>query len=904
MSKKCLAIAKKAMVWTLAASMLVATPLTASAAGLRGVYSVSDGWNDDTNESMTGTVTNTDTNTNSGVLKDNELSIMGIVLDKSHVDVEVGGKRETLTATVVIDGELKDKDGNVKTDEVLAELTRKIKWEVLNPDGTINADTNKILSISATTKGDRSQITLNPRRGTKAGEDMIVRAKIDGRYSYDSVEEKLVLTENATEGYSKTATVSIKQYGDFVYKDIPEQYVKHTLTMNDWVTRDPETANDEIAWEISTMSPKGCAKINNAGVLTFVKEGTVTVKGTTEKGISHVSDPIKISAGYPVSSIVIVDPDKINADFNGAQTKKDVEDNYAFTDGKNKKNKTDIDLGKDDENPFDAEVVLFSKVKIQDPAKPTREKTVELREGQAYTKLDENKQPVQVEAGWEITDDISWSSSKTAVATVGAVKDGAEVEALSAGSAVITAKATSNKSAKLTVTVTATMARDGLSFNWDENTVLHSGQSVDLNEYLVRKPEGNRDALTWTVPDSTQKKSGSVNSKGIFKVANTVAVGEVTVKVQGKKAYTDEEGSYKPEATVTIKVEQGNIRGITITEEETDTVIAKADVDSRDKVVQDADVKSATKNSTDVPVPTGRTYVAKVTEGSTGDASSLVWKHNDPKGKVIDFTNNEDGTVSIKAKAKGKVKFTVSGVYKVTKGDKTSGKAISTTFTVNVLQPVETIKLNKTLVVLNQKDHATKGTQPQKVSLKATLGPKGVNTKEPVIWSVKQIAGTADGTPEKLVDNKGKEITKTSVSVTLTKPITGNVYEITARTASGASATTIVKVLKQTDKVILAKDKDVTSTDSANIYGKSVDVYPGGTLPLFPMIKLKAGNELYAPDTFYCESVEYSVSKKGIITIDSDGTIHAIKKGNVTITVKTPTNKKATLKVNVKQPLG
>ena len=42
MSKKCLAIAKKAMVWTLAASMLVSTPLTASAAGLRDVYSVSD----------------------------------------------------------------------------------------------------------------------------------------------------------------------------------------------------------------------------------------------------------------------------------------------------------------------------------------------------------------------------------------------------------------------------------------------------------------------------------------------------------------------------------------------------------------------------------------------------------------------------------------------------------------------------------------------------------------------------------------------------------------------------------------------------------------------------------------------------------------------------------------------
>ncbi len=889
MSKKCLAIAKKAMVWTLAASMLVSTPLTASAAGLRDVYSVSDGWNDDiTNtgdESHTGTVTNTDTNTDSGVLKNNELNIMGIVLDKEHVDVEVRGKKQTLTATVVIDGKLYDKNELEKTDEILAQLTKKIKWEVLNPDGTITSDTNKILSVAVTNKGDRSQITLNPRKGTKAGEDMIVRAKIDGAYSFDPENGKIVLTTNATEGFEAEATVSIKEYGDFAFKDIPTQYVKHTLNLNEMVTRDPETANDTITWEILATNPKSSAKINNAGVLTFAKAGTVQVQGTTEKGIQHFTT-INIEAGYPVSKILIVDPAKEDSD-----PAKNV-----FTNAKNQKNKKDIDLGKDDENPFGVDVVLYSKVKIQDPAKPTKEKTVELREGEGYIKLVDG-QPVEVKEGsWSITDDIVWTSNKAATATVDGDNDGASVEALAAGSAVITAKATSNKSAKLTVTVAATMGRDGLSFNWDESTKLYSGQSVDLNNYLVRKPAGNRDALSWSIPkvDGKKVKSASVSGKGVFKVANTVVDEIVEVKVEGKKKYTDEKGDYKPAATVKIAVEQGNIRGIFVTEEETDKVLAKADVNGSDKVVQDNAVKAATKNTTDVSVPKGRTYVASVAEDSKGNASSLVWKHNDSKGKVVEFKDNGDGTVSIKAKAKGKVKVTVSGVYTTKKG---TGKAINTSFTINVVQPVETITMAKSLVVINQKDSKSVTGQSQKVSLKATLGPKGVNTKEPITWSIVKISGASDGTVAP-TDKKGP-ITKSSVKFELKKPMTGDIYKVTARTKSGASATTTIKVLEKTNSVVLAKDAEGKET-----FGKSITMYTGDKEQVFPRIKLKGKATLYEPGENDIEDVEYSLSKKGIVSIDEDGNIYAIKKGNVTVTVKTPTNKKATLKITVKNPLG
>ena len=110
---------KKAMVFTLTAAMLVGTPLTASAAPLNSVYSVGDHWggqyDDGDDTSHTGTVSNTATNTNPGVLKDNETRILGIALDKTHLDVEVEGEQETITATILTDadaGELEDKYGN------------------------------------------------------------------------------------------------------------------------------------------------------------------------------------------------------------------------------------------------------------------------------------------------------------------------------------------------------------------------------------------------------------------------------------------------------------------------------------------------------------------------------------------------------------------------------------------------------------------------------------------------------------------------------------------------------------------------------------------------------------------------------------------------------------------------
>ena len=81
---------QKAMVFTLTAAMLVGTPLTASAAGLVGLYKIEDQWGNNVDEngnktdvihgnSNTGTVTSTGSRT---AVLDNEGTILGISLSE------------------------------------------------------------------------------------------------------------------------------------------------------------------------------------------------------------------------------------------------------------------------------------------------------------------------------------------------------------------------------------------------------------------------------------------------------------------------------------------------------------------------------------------------------------------------------------------------------------------------------------------------------------------------------------------------------------------------------------------------------------------------------------------------------------------------------------------------------
>lgn len=264
MRKKCIAIAKKAMVWTLAASMLVATPLTASAAGLRDVYKVEDGWGgdvpSDSKDTRTGTVTSTNTGTYTGVLKD-EQKLTGIVLNETDVKMEMDGAYDPKNP--VLKGLEVEFLGNLSQDEK-DKLAKHLTWKssklsVVNLNNRIDAENNK-----KDPNGSLEKMTLVARGGGEATVTV----------SLDDHENNIHFTS--------TATVFVKQYAEKLWFDEeltanPNQitYEGTSVDLNEYLKKEPSTANDEVTFEI-VKDPDKAATLKN-GVLKFKakKDGKV-----------------------------------------------------------------------------------------------------------------------------------------------------------------------------------------------------------------------------------------------------------------------------------------------------------------------------------------------------------------------------------------------------------------------------------------------------------------------------------------------------------------------------------------------------------------------------------------------------------------------------------------------------
>ncbi len=289
MRKKCIAIAKKTMVWALAASMLVATPLTASAAGLRDVYKVEDGWGEtvgepDEKDTRTGTVSATGSNT--GVLN-NESKILGISLNKTNIKMEMDGSYDPAkTVTEKLEVSLIFASGVKKEDQakITEQLKSSFRWETSDRD---------IVTVTAKENG---QVKDNPNTNVvalnaKAGGSATVTVSLDRDYLGEDIH------------FKAAANVSIKQYADLVEPNPAEstQFIGHTLKIKDAFIVTPDTANEAIVYDIEEQNPAGVATLKN-GVLTFKKAGSVKVFAVTEKG-DKTPATITVSEGNPAKSI-------------------------------------------------------------------------------------------------------------------------------------------------------------------------------------------------------------------------------------------------------------------------------------------------------------------------------------------------------------------------------------------------------------------------------------------------------------------------------------------------------------------------------------------------------------------------------------------------------------------------
>ncbi|MDE7179332.1 MAG: hypothetical protein K2O59_16140 [Lachnospiraceae bacterium] len=846
---------QKAMVFTLTAAMLVGTPMTASAAGLVDLYSVSDGSGpaDDYDENMNPTGTVTNTNTKTGVLSDNETKIVGFVLDQDYVSTEVGANPQpTLTATVILDG--------TTDEEMVSRINGLIRWET--------SDNSKV-SIKADAS-DRTVVTLNPKKAANVGDEVVITASIGGKYPFEYTDpttgEKKTI-EGSEVLRTATAKVFVKEYTTTLsftkekYNDQDGVLVKHTLDMNKWLNRKPITANDSITWSISKTS---AATISNDGVVTLKKfdtkkpeNNTFKVTAVSEKGAKATAE-LTVGEGVAANSVKIFE-------------RKDGKDEKEELKGTVKK-----DAGGEENWPG----------------------------MQVHAKMEPK------EAGKIVTDKIKWNSNRPAIVEVTEDASDSTLATLvpkAIGTAKITATATSGKKSSFSVKVSATL--NGLKIAAVPETA-YTGQSITLD--VVRDPAMNKDALSWSVWEdeyyTTKSKDVTINAKGVLKVKNTLKADKVYVKVQSKKdkkiANTDKTGNTLGTQKAEIKLQQSSINGITVTDitnkKEEPKLVTKVWLDGTRQ-------KKEGTAKTEIRIPINGVYQATVEDdlAAAGKANNETLSWTNSNSKVAEMTVGEDGKVTIKPMKKGTTKITASGI-KVTKWNDEEKKSAKTTkvikaqFTVNVIQPTTSLKLNKTDIVLYPKANNAK----QTVSLKATMNPKGA--ADAVKWTV--TGKDKDGKEITVSDPKVSGKNGVNGKVELAAPALGDVYTVKAISATGVSATAKIKVLKKPTSVEIhdpEKDGNVKfsepkATGNGTIANtKYVEI--GKSFEMKPEINLGTARaaDWVVAGTGYTEGVTYTQSGAGKVNIIGNK-VYGVKEGKVTITAKTPNNKKTTLKVEVR----
>jgi uncharacterized protein YjdB len=230
---------------------------------------------------------------------------------------------------------------------------------------------------------------------------------------------------------------------------------------------------------------------------------------------------------------------------------------------------------------------------------------------------------------------VTWSSSKTSVATVDA---NGKVTAVAEGTATITAKA-GNKSATCSVTVT-------------KNVV--AVESITLDKSSLELNEGETATLVATVkPDNATNKTVTWSSSRTS-VATVDANGKVTAVAEGTATITAQAGDKTATCTVTVKKNVVAVESVTIdksslelTEGETATLVATVKPDNAtNKTVtwssSNQSVATVDQNGTVTAVAEGNTTITAKAGDKTATCTVTVKKNGMNAGDPEGF-NNENG---------------------------------------------------------------------------------------------------------------------------------------------------------------------------------------------------------------------------------------------------------------------
>ena len=854
---------QKAMVFTLTAAMLIGTPLSASAAGLVDIYKTEDGWGNKVpgsdDDTRTGTVTSTVTSTDTRVLGVDTV-LEGIVLSETDVELELVGayssKEEDLVKKLLtVDFEWSDGNDHEADEEL---LKKKFKWET--------KDKNVVSLNNPSKNGNLDQMEVVAKAGGKAA--VVV--------SLDDYANNI--------HFKTTANVVVKQYAsNLSFSDElgKEAYENVSLTLEDYLVRDPKTASDEVSYEVV----RGNGTIKN-GVLKLgklTKGDKVTVIAIGEKRKSKPTE-ITIKPAVPATKVAI--------------RKVDTTDKIT---------KYDWLVNTESENQF--EVVLDTKVT----------KNITLKD------FGEEKR-------FELcTDKITWSSQKPEIVAVKGSSKGDVVTLVpkKVGSSKITAQTSSGKKGTLNVTVRANLT--GFEISAD-TTTLYSGQSIKLNatQYFAKENGDAREngnftdaGLTWSFDGdkyavNAMKKVAKLNAKtGVLTINpdvtshSQIRITATNAKKTGKKGDSvgvNDAKKLEPigeEKSLVFDLKQINITDITVYENtgEDAEAIAHVFVDNTGKKPKLVTEKISKDRSTvTIPAGTTRTY-AVVAKGSVVGTDEKVainaedmlnWASAKEKVAVATRINGAKRG-NVKAESKGSAKITVSGATTL---DGKKYKAISASFTASVTAPTKSIKLST-------KNSAIQATgKKQTVTIKAALDKGCTSKTKEIVWDAyKTDAATGKQTPLTATGGKvqlaaGGYNAGDTILVTAKIPSAGVQSRMTLKVVEPSIAVEIRngKTEGAGEIFTVGKKKNnaeikLSDGDTANL--QMVSMVKAGTKTEYAWVK--AGGDEKHPNV---ANVTYTVNKKGIVQIVGSE-VKGIKAGTVKITATTADGKKATLTVKV-----
>ena len=637
-------------------------------------------------------------------------------------------------------------------------------------------------------------------------------------------------------------------------------YEGTSVDLNEYLKKEPSTANDEVTFEI-VKDPDKAATLKN-GVLKFKakKDGKVVTVVAIGERHKSANTPITVQKANHATKVEIREV------------------------GKDKVKKFDwlVNTYGDEENKIESapkfEAVLWAKV---DGSNKAKELTAEDRN--------------------QCTDKITWSSKKPAIVEVEGNGDQVTLIPKAVGTAQVVAQSSGGKKGTFNVTVRANMTGFEITA---ETKNLYSGQTVKLGSDQKYAANGSDNftetALAWAIEgaDNTETKKmksvASINAKGVLTIkpdlkgVTKIRVTATNAKAIGKKNVDKEYQKAKamPKKEMEFNLTQIDITSITVYSNmySTGKKIAGALSDgSRVKTDKGIDQTIAVDRSkTYKVVATAKIDGKEIDKLPDGKpiATALSWVTSNDK--IATARGNSNGSGTVAAVKKGKANISINGSAK--KGSKYV--AIKATFKTNVTVPTKTL-------VLTTKNSAIAGTNKnQTITLKAAL-QKGTTSK------AKDIVWTATRNGEKVsqtTSSKENSIKGGKLVLKKDKYNVGDTFVVTARLPeAGVQTSMTLKVVKASGKVQFVEnessDGKITSISKA-----STD----DTFEIFSKIQVSGttGWELPGADEGKVAAVTYTVNKKGIVQLVGNK-VTPIKKGNVKITATTADGKKATLTVKV-----